>query len=192
MKTETFLSFCSLQQYLKQVIIEHAVARSPAGWDFSSRWLRDNRTLASCCTTDIVPVDLNAFLYQMESNMADFAARLGHEEAAATFRTAAEARRTGIDELMHNRSAGTRCCLLWSSYMSTRHADSLTLLLKCVTGGVVGDSTMSQVLSRNLAMAPHKACCIGITQGVLQRLPFGGDTFVCRAVVRPAHHIHVR
>ena len=85
---------------------EHAIARVLPGWDFSSRWLRDGRSLASCCTTNIVPVDLNAFLYQMESNVANFAARLGHKEAALTFRTAAEARQTAIKELMHDRSAG--------------------------------------------------------------------------------------
>ncbi|VIO94258.1 Uncharacterized protein BM_BM1535 [Brugia malayi] len=33
-----------------------------SGWDFSSRWFRDRRTMQSIETTNIVPVDLNALL----------------------------------------------------------------------------------------------------------------------------------
>lgn len=36
-----------------------------AGWDFSSRWLADGHSLASCHTTAVVPADLNAMLYQV-------------------------------------------------------------------------------------------------------------------------------
>jgi len=136
---------------------------APAGWDFSSRWLRDGRTLASCCTTDIVPVDLNAFLYQMESNIADFASRLGHQEAAAAFWSAAEARRTAIDELMHDRLAGAGCRLLCWHYMSTRYADSLCnpLLLRCASVALLlascpmccrGTSSWHQIR----VLAPHE------------------------------------
>src|SRR5690606_38193046 len=30
-----------------------------SGWDFSSRWFRDGKTLATIHTTEIIPVDLN-------------------------------------------------------------------------------------------------------------------------------------
>lgn len=33
-----------------------------SGWDFSSRWFRDHKNLSTIETTNIVPVDLNAFL----------------------------------------------------------------------------------------------------------------------------------
>lgn len=36
-----------------------------SGWDFSSRWLADGETLASCCTTRVVPADLNGLLFQV-------------------------------------------------------------------------------------------------------------------------------
>lgn len=44
-------------------------AGAESGWDFSSRWLRDT-ALASIRTTQIAPVDLNAFLFGLEQAIA--------------------------------------------------------------------------------------------------------------------------
>ncbi|MFM5885396.1 MAG: alpha,alpha-trehalase TreF [Novosphingobium sp.] len=44
-------------------------AGAESGWDFSSRWLGDG-SLASIRTTAIAPVDLNAFLFGLESAIA--------------------------------------------------------------------------------------------------------------------------
>jgi alpha,alpha-trehalase len=41
-------------------------AAAESGWDFSSRWLADGKTLGSIRTTDIAPVDLNSLLYKLE------------------------------------------------------------------------------------------------------------------------------
>ena len=41
-----------------------------SGWDFSSRWFADGRSLATIETTQIVPVDLNALLWQQELTLA--------------------------------------------------------------------------------------------------------------------------
>ncbi|WP_373074961.1 alpha,alpha-trehalase TreF [Zeaxanthinibacter enoshimensis] len=38
-----------------------------SGWDYSTRWFADARTMATIETTDIIPVDLNALLYGMEA-----------------------------------------------------------------------------------------------------------------------------
>jgi len=45
-------------------------ASAESGWDFSSRWLADGKTLSSIRTTDIVPVDLNSLLYKLELAIA--------------------------------------------------------------------------------------------------------------------------
>ena len=46
------------------------------GWDFSSRWLADGRSLASCRTTAVVPADLNAMLYQVCWELLPFMVRI--------------------------------------------------------------------------------------------------------------------
>ncbi|HKB91348.1 MAG TPA: alpha,alpha-trehalase TreF [Opitutaceae bacterium] len=41
-----------------------------SGWDFSSRWFSDGKTLETTDTINIVPVDLNCLLYQLETTLA--------------------------------------------------------------------------------------------------------------------------
>jgi alpha,alpha-trehalase len=41
-----------------------------SGWDFSSRWFRDGKTMATIHTTEIVPVDLNCLLAHLEKMIA--------------------------------------------------------------------------------------------------------------------------
>jgi len=45
-------------------------AAAESGWDFSSRWFSDGKTLGSIRTTDIAPVDLNSLLYKLELTIA--------------------------------------------------------------------------------------------------------------------------
>lgn len=64
-------------------------AGAESGWDFSSRWL-ESESLSSIRTTMIAPVDLNAFLFGLETAIAaagepdsiDYAARAGQRLAA--------------------------------------------------------------------------------------------------------------
>jgi len=64
-------------------------AACESGWDFSSRWLRDPDDPTSIRTTELVPVDLNAVLFEMESAMAEWFTAVGDEEAAARYRDVA-------------------------------------------------------------------------------------------------------
>lgn len=41
-----------------------------SGWDFSSRWFEDGKTLKTIHITDIVPVDLNCLLFFLEKTLA--------------------------------------------------------------------------------------------------------------------------
>ncbi|MDR9068423.1 Periplasmic trehalase [Burkholderia multivorans] len=41
-------------------------AGAESGWDYSSRWLGDGKTLATIRTTSIVPVDLNSLIFHLE------------------------------------------------------------------------------------------------------------------------------
>jgi alpha,alpha-trehalase len=44
-------------------------AAAESGWDFSSRWLGDDRSLLSIRTTSILPVDLNSLLFHLEMSI---------------------------------------------------------------------------------------------------------------------------
>ncbi|MEA1084653.1 alpha,alpha-trehalase TreA [Sphingomonas sp. CD22] len=71
-------------------------AGAESGWDFSSRWLGDGRTLATIRTTRIVPVDLNSLMYGMERSIADNCRLLKDAGCAATYAAAADAREKAI------------------------------------------------------------------------------------------------
>ena len=81
-------------------------AAAESGWDFSSRWLGDRRTLETIRTTRILPIDLNALLYGLETAIAHEAAALGDAHAAAGFAARAEARRRAIATHLWNDAAG--------------------------------------------------------------------------------------
>ncbi|MEM7105125.1 MAG: alpha,alpha-trehalase TreF [Bacteroidota bacterium] len=46
-------------------------AACESGWDFSSRWFADGKNFSTIEATKIIPVDLNALLYDLESLLAD-------------------------------------------------------------------------------------------------------------------------
>jgi alpha,alpha-trehalase len=49
------------------VAYRHLRSGAESGWDFSSRWFSDGKDIATIHTTDIVPIDLNALLYNLET-----------------------------------------------------------------------------------------------------------------------------
>ncbi|GAB4093914.1 alpha,alpha-trehalase [Flaviaesturariibacter terrae] len=67
-----------------------------SGWDFSSRWFRDGRTIESIHTTDLVPVDLNCLLQHLELTIAKAARLKGITATAKRFEAAAAARTRAI------------------------------------------------------------------------------------------------
>jgi alpha,alpha-trehalase len=72
-------------------------AACESGWDFSTRWLAEGVDLASIRTTELVPVDLNAVLYGVESGLAEWREQSGDPAAAQRYATAAERRRDAIE-----------------------------------------------------------------------------------------------
>ncbi len=53
-----------------RVVYRNLRAGAESGWDFSSRWLADGKTLATIETTNILPICLNALLYNLERTLA--------------------------------------------------------------------------------------------------------------------------
>ncbi|MEC5341307.1 alpha,alpha-trehalase TreF [Brenneria populi] len=81
-------------------------AGAASGWDYSSRWLRDAHRLASIRTTQFIPVDLNGFLYKLESVIANISALQGDRETEALFRRRAEARRAAVTRYLWDEQEG--------------------------------------------------------------------------------------
>lgn len=69
-----------------------------SGWDFSSRWLKDQKTLATIQTTSLIPVDLNCLLYHIETILASAYAKNGEQENADIYKNASEKRKAAINK----------------------------------------------------------------------------------------------
>ena len=81
-------------------------AACESGWDFSSRWLADGRSLASIRTTEVLPVDLNAILFHLESTLADACRRAGRGYDATFYAGLADTRKRLLRERFFDASSG--------------------------------------------------------------------------------------
>jgi alpha,alpha-trehalase len=81
-------------------------AAAESGWDFSSRWLADSRTLATIDTTDIVPIDLNSLLFGLERAIQAGCERAHDDPCAGQFARRAAQRQAAIDRYLWDEGSG--------------------------------------------------------------------------------------
>lgn len=81
-------------------------AGAESGWDYSSRWLRDIRRLASIRTTQFIPIDLNAFLFKLENTIANLCALNDDRTAEAHYRQQASDRREAVVRYLWDEEQG--------------------------------------------------------------------------------------
>lgn len=81
-------------------------AGAASGWDFSSRWMDDPNQLGSIRTTSIVPVDLNALMYQLEKTLAHASTAAKDDAAAKQYQQLADTRQKAIEANMWNANEG--------------------------------------------------------------------------------------
>lgn len=77
-----------------------------SGWDFSSRWLANQDSLASIQASQIVPVDLNAIMYKLESTLAHAFEITGNIKRAKLFEDRAKQRKHFIQSLFFDDEEG--------------------------------------------------------------------------------------
>jgi alpha,alpha-trehalase len=75
-----------------------------SGWDFSSRWLRDGKSLSTIYTTEIIPVDLNSLMYHLEITIADIYTLKGNKEMRGYYLGLAKKRKSAILKYCWNES----------------------------------------------------------------------------------------
>ncbi|MGK7370714.1 MAG: trehalase family glycosidase, partial [Candidatus Halalkalibacterium sp. M3_1C_030] len=68
----------------------HLRAGAESGWDFTSRWFRDEESLNTIRTCEILPVDLNALLWYMEHRLGQWTNEERYVEASLKRKTTFE------------------------------------------------------------------------------------------------------
>lgn len=77
-----------------------------SGWDFSSRWMDDPQKLGTIRTTSIVPVDLNALMFKMETLLAQASQEEGDSAGASKYEALATSRQKAIESHLWNEKEG--------------------------------------------------------------------------------------
>jgi alpha,alpha-trehalase len=67
-----------------------------SGWDFSSRWFADGKSLSTIHTTDIIPVDLNCLMAHLERMIAKGYSQRGNNAEAQKYSKRADLRRRAL------------------------------------------------------------------------------------------------
>ncbi|GAB3738320.1 alpha,alpha-trehalase TreF [Spirosoma lituiforme] len=106
-------------------LYNHIRAACESGWDFSSRWLRDQHTMTSIHASDIVSVDLNCLLYSLESALHNVTGEPDSDVSPdEKFTALSRQRARAIQELFWNEDTG-----FFHDYdvVAGRQTDALTL-----------------------------------------------------------------
>ncbi|MHA6671808.1 alpha,alpha-trehalase [Enterobacter mori] len=77
-----------------------------SGWDFSSRWMDDPQKLGTIRATSIVPVDLNALMFKMETLLARASQEDGDTAGASKYEALAASRQKAIESHLWNEKEG--------------------------------------------------------------------------------------
>jgi len=81
-------------------------AACESGWDFSSRWLGNEHSLASIRTTRILPIDLNCLLYKQEVILAQYYEIQGEINTSIDYKRLATDRKLAIQKFMWSEDDG--------------------------------------------------------------------------------------
>jgi len=108
----------------KKKLYKNIRAACESGWDFSSRWYKQNQDFSSIHTTEIIPVDLNCLLFNLEETIAEAYQLSNDTFLSEKYQTAANRRKQGIDKYCWNKDENF---YFDYDYFEGRQKQSLTL-----------------------------------------------------------------
>ena len=102
-------------------------ATAELGWDFSSRWLADEKSLSTVRTLALLPPDLNSLLVHLERTLSTGYELAGNQRLAGEYAERAESRIKAIGRFMWDADDGVFTDYLWHQGQTTRTVTAATL-----------------------------------------------------------------
>jgi alpha,alpha-trehalase len=118
-----------------------------SGWDFSSRWLKDGKTLTSINTSEIIPVDLNCLLYLYEQILSDWYGKLGSNDVSQLYRKLGEKRKELIQKYCYNHDKQFFCDYSWKR---REHTNVLSLASVFALFAKIATPEQAQMIAHHL------------------------------------------
>lgn len=82
----------------KKKLFRNIRAACESGWDFSSRWFKNENDFTTIHTTEIIPVDLNCLLFDLETTIAKAYQLSNNNTSAEKYTIAADNRKQAINK----------------------------------------------------------------------------------------------
>jgi alpha,alpha-trehalase len=139
----------------KEDVYRDLRASAESGWDFSSRWFADGKTLNTIRTTDIVPVDLNSLLYQLEVTIARACKVAKKPDCQRDMQAQATARKAAMDKLLWDADRGAFVDYDWRN---DRRLTQITAATAYPLFAGVADKAQAQRVARTMRetlLMPH-------------------------------------
>jgi alpha,alpha-trehalase len=102
-------------------------ATAESGWDFSSRWLDDGRSVATVITTEIVPIDLNSLMFGLETAISFGCKAQAQPDCAREFTRRARARQAAVERYLWDGSTGAYLDYRWTRRNRIQRLSAATL-----------------------------------------------------------------
>jgi alpha,alpha-trehalase len=102
-------------------------AGAESGWDFSSRWMADGKTLTTIRVVEIVPPDLNSLLHNLETTLAKAYRQAKQPAKAKELQQRADARKAAMQRHLWDADKGVFTDYLWQEGRTTGHVTAATL-----------------------------------------------------------------
>ncbi len=82
--------------YDAKLLNKNLRSAAESGWDFSSRWFDDAKSIATIRTTEIVPVDLNSILFHVEETLSKAYKLKKNAQKSTYYQNLANARKKAV------------------------------------------------------------------------------------------------
>lgn len=139
----------------KEEVYRDLRASAESGWDFSSRWFADGKTLNTIRTTDIVPPDLNSLLYQLETTIARACQAAKRPDCQRDMQAQAAARQKAMNKLLWDAELGAFVDFDWRN---NRKLTQVTVATAYPLFAGVADKAQAQRVARTIRdelLMPH-------------------------------------
>lgn len=130
-------------------------AAAESGWDFSSRWLGDGKTLGSIRTTDFLPVDLNSLLYQLELTIARACRAAARIDCVDDMTQRARGRQEAMHALMWDEKLGAFVDYDWRNTRRSVQVTAATTFPLFVGLATRGQAARVAATVRTTLLMPH-------------------------------------
>ncbi|NNV57920.1 alpha,alpha-trehalase TreF [Limnovirga soli] len=97
-------SLLGIKSANRKLLYKNLRTCAETGWDFSTRWFADGKSMASIQTTNLIPVDLNCLLYQLELTLGKASKETGNLVEMNYYNQLAAKRKTAINKYCYNKT----------------------------------------------------------------------------------------